>query len=73
MLRSAEMDHSEALSIDCVNVLHVRLHGVVGLCYHSRYGTDWRRSRSVLPFSKLNKVFFGYFDLENIFLDKENN
>ena len=29
-------------------------------------------SRSVLPFSKLNKLFFGYFDLENIFIDNEN-
>ena len=27
----------------------------------------------VLPFSKLNKMFFGYFDPENIFLDNENN
>ena len=26
-------------------------------------------SRTVLPFSKLNKMFFGYFDLENIFID----
>ena len=28
---------------------------------------------SVLPFSKLNKMCFGYFDPENIFLDNENN
>ena len=28
---------------------------------------------SVLPFSKLNKIIFGYFDPENIFLDNENN
>ena len=28
--------------------------------------------RSVLRFSKWNKVFFGYFDPENIFLDNEN-
>ena len=27
----------------------------------------------VLPFSKLNKMIFGYFDPENIFLDNENN
>ena len=26
----------------------------------------------VLPFSKLNKIFFGYFDPENIFLDNLN-
>ena len=30
-------------------------------------------SRSVLLFSKLNKIFFGYFDSENIVLDNENN
>ena len=29
-------------------------------------------SFSVLPFSKLSKIFFGYFDPENIFLDNEN-
>ena len=28
---------------------------------------------SVLPFSKQNKMFFGYFDPENIFSDNENN
>ena len=28
--------------------------------------------RSVLLFSKLNKLFFGYFDPEKIFLDNEN-
>ena len=28
--------------------------------------------QSVLPFSKLNKLFFGYFDPENVFLDNEN-
>ena len=28
--------------------------------------------QSVLPFSKLNKMFFGYFDPEKIFLDDEN-
>ena len=27
----------------------------------------------VLPFSKLNKIFVGYFDPENIFLDNKNN
>ena len=26
----------------------------------------------VLPFSKLNYIFFGYFDPEKIFLDNEN-
>ena len=26
----------------------------------------------VLLFSKLNKIFFGYFDPENIFLDNKN-
>ena len=26
----------------------------------------------VLLFSKLNEMFFGYFDLENIFVDNEN-
>ena len=30
------------------------------------------RSQSVLPFSKLNKIFLGYFDPENIFLDNKN-
>ena len=30
-------------------------------------------SGPVLPFSKLNKMFFGYFDPENVFLDNENN
>ena len=29
-------------------------------------------SLPVLPFSKLNKIFFGYFDPENIFLDNKN-
>ena len=28
--------------------------------------------RSVLPFSKLNKIFFGYFDPENNILDNKN-
>ena len=28
---------------------------------------------AVLLFSKLNKIFFGYFDLEKIFLDNEIN
>ena len=28
---------------------------------------------AVLPFSKLNKLFFGCFDPKNIFLDNENN
>ena len=27
---------------------------------------------AVLPFSKLNKMFFGYFDPENIFFDNKN-
>ena len=27
---------------------------------------------TVLPFSKLNKIIFGYFDPENIFLDNKN-
>ena len=31
-----------------------------------------RHWTSVLPFSKLNKMFFGYFDPENIFLDNKN-
>ena len=32
-----------------------------------------KRSRcAVLPFLKLNKIFFGYFDPENIFLDNRN-
>ena len=30
------------------------------------------RTPSVLPFSKLNKMFIGYFDPENMFLDNEN-
>ena len=29
-------------------------------------------SAPVLLFSKLNKIVFGYFDPENIFLDNEN-
>ena len=29
-------------------------------------------STAVLPISKLNKLFFGYFDPENIFLDNKN-
>ena len=35
----------------------------------------WRDSvisLAVLPFSKLNKIIFGYFDPENIFLDNKN-
>ena len=32
-----------------------------------------RECQIVLPFSKLNKMFFGYFDPENIFLDYENS
>ena len=31
-----------------------------------------RVSSAVLPFSKLNEMFFGYFDPENIFLDNKN-
>ena len=37
--------------------------------------TKWDRDMallSVLPISKLNKHFFGYFDPENIFLDNKN-
>ena len=30
-------------------------------------------TKPVLLFSKLNKMFFGYFDPENIFLHNENN
>ena len=33
---------------------------------------NYRVLRSVLPFSKLNKIVFGYFDPENIFLDNKN-
>ena len=33
---------------------------------------NYHRCRAVLPFSKLNKIFFGYFDPENIFLGSEN-
>ena len=38
------------------------------------YGTLSKVSRlyTVLPFSKLNKTFFGYFDPGNIFLDNKN-
>ena len=32
---------------------------------------DWPANTSVLLFSKINKMFFGYFDPENIFLDNE--
>ena len=32
-----------------------------------------RQSQAVLPFSKSNKMIFGYFDPENIFLDNKNN
>ena len=31
-----------------------------------------KRLVPVLPFSKLNKIFFGYFDPEEIFLDNKN-
>ena len=34
--------------------------------------TDSNLPSSVLPFSKLNKIFFGYFDPENIFTDNKN-
>ena len=30
-----------------------------------------KRPGTVLPFSKLNKMFLGYFDPENILLDNE--
>ena len=30
-----------------------------------------RQTTVVLPFSKSNKIFFGYFDPESIFLDNE--
>ena len=33
---------------------------------------EQRTVSAVLLFSKLNKIFFGYFDPENILLDKEN-
>ena len=36
---------------------------------HVACGTSW----AVLPFSKLNKIFFGYFDPENIYAGNENN
>ena len=29
--------------------------------------------QAVLPFSKLNKMIFGYFAPENVFLDNKNN
>ena len=31
-----------------------------------------RYAQPVLPFSKFNKMFFGYFDLGKFFLDREN-
>ena len=31
------------------------------------------RSPTVLLFSNLNEIFFGYFDPENIYLDNKNN
>ena len=34
--------------------------------------TDVPCSCAVLPFAKLNYLFFGYFDPENIFLDNKN-
>ena len=37
-----------------------------------RYAASPSTSRPVLPFSKLNKIFYGYFDPENIFLDNKN-
>ena len=36
---------------------------------HTVTGAD----QSVLPFSKLNKIFVGYFDPENILSDNKNN
>ena len=33
----------------------------------------WTACIPVLPFPKLNKIFFGYFDPENILIDNENN
>ena len=41
----------------------------------SGYGCEYVTldgTHSVLPFSKLNKIFFGYFDAENVFIDNEN-
>ena len=35
--------------------------------------TQSSASAAVLPFSKLNKTFFGYFDPEKVILDNENN
>ena len=37
------------------------------------YVREQRREKgAVLPYSKLNKMFFGYFDPGNIFLDNKN-
>ena len=33
---------------------------------------DQDKVRRMLLFSKINKIFFGYFDPENIFIDNEN-
>ena len=40
---------------------------------HFNNASVWQTiCRPVLPFSKLNKIFFGYFDPDNIFLDNKN-
>ena len=42
-----------------------------GWTIHAQVNVNARQS--VIPFSKLNKIFFGYFDPENIFLDNKND
>ena len=55
----AEIDILRKISIQCVTAHKFK---------HCR--SHW--SRPVLSFSKLNKIFFGYLDPENIFLDDKN-
>ena len=43
-----------------------------GIKLESEFSIQFCIQYSVLLFSKLNTIFFGYFDPENIFLDNTN-
>ena len=53
--------------------LHLRRNVLQGRAFAAWQASHFQAcSQPVLPFSKLNKIFFGYFDPKNIFLDNKN-
>ena len=53
-----------------IQCIHSQRHTLL-LHFYTNSASTWILA-SVLPFSKLNKLFFGYFDPENVLLDNKN-